>query len=137
MDGLGKTILVAEAQECHRNLLALLLEHAQYEVHLAADGCEALDCMRTGVFDAVITDWEMSRLKGADFLTLSRILWPKTPVIVVSAHAVPSPEGFPRGAFAWLTKPYEVEELLQILQTAVQTAAHRRWEQSRSTTLWS
>jgi CheY-like chemotaxis protein len=134
MDGQGKTILVAEGHECNRNLLVLLLEQAQYEVHLAADGCEALDRMLKGVFDAVITDWDMPRLKGADFLTLSRILWPKTPVIVVSDHAVPSPGGLPRGAFAWLLKPYGSEELLQILQTAIQTAAHRHWEQSITTT---
>jgi len=36
----------------------------------------------------------MPRLKGADFLTLSRILWPKTPVIVVSNHAVLLPGDF-------------------------------------------
>ncbi len=84
--------------------LAFLLEQAQYEVHLAADGYEALDLMLNGVSDVVVTDWGMPRLKGSEFLTLSRILWPKTPVIVVSDHAVPSPVGLPQGAFGWLKK---------------------------------
>ena len=135
MDGHGIKILVAEDHKSNRNLLAYLLKHAQYEVHLAADGYEALERMSKGVFDVVVTDWQMPRLNGADFLSLSRILWPDTPVIILSAYAAPSLEGIPRGAFAWLIKPYESWELLQILQMAVRTAAHRHREQSITTTV--
>ena len=42
MDAQGKTILGAEDHASNRKLLALLLEQAQYEVHLAADGVERL-----------------------------------------------------------------------------------------------
>ena len=135
MDGHGIKILVAEDHESNRKLLAHLLKHAQYEAHLAADGYEALERMSKGVFDVVVTDWHMPRLNGADFLSLSRILWPDTPVIIVSACAAPSLEGIPRGAFAWLIKPYELGELLQILQMAVRTTAHRHREQSITTTV--
>lgn len=129
MDGQSKTILVAEDDENNRTLLGLLLEHARYEVYLAADGCEALDWMLKGLFDAVVTDWEMPRLNGEQFLAISHILWPDIPVIIVSAHAVPSPAGLPRGAFAWIKKPYESQYLLQVLHAAVQTCAHRHQEQ--------
>ena len=135
MDAHGIKIFVAEDHESNRNLLALLIEHAQYEVHLAADGYEVLDRMFKEVFDVVVMDWHMPRLNGSDFLSLSRVFWPDTPVIIVSAYAAPSLEGIPRGAFAWLIKPYESEELLQILRMAVQTAAHRHREQSITTTL--
>lgn len=128
MDSHEKTILVAEDDESNRNLLALLLEQAQYEVRLAPDGYEALHHMFTGAFDAVITDWDMPRLNGTDFLSISRVLWPKIPVIIVSAHEAPSPERTPRGAFAWLQKPYGTQELLQILHTAVHATAHRHEE---------
>ncbi len=133
MDGRGKKVLVAEDYVSNRNLLTCLLEQAQYEVHLAGDGYEALERMFNGVFDAVITDWDMPRLKGADFLCLSRILWPQTPVIIVSAHHASSREGLPHGAFAWLNKPYGSDELLQILQMAIQTADRRHLEQSMTT----
>jgi len=43
MDGKGKTILVAEDHGSNLKLLALLLEQAQYDIHLAADGVEAVD----------------------------------------------------------------------------------------------
>ena len=129
MDGHGKTILVAEAHESNRKWLALLLEHAQYAVHLAGDGYEALGLMRKEVFNAVITDWDMPRLNGSEFLALCRIFWPKVPVIVLSAHAVPSPGEFPRGAFAWLNKAYGSEELMDVLGTAVHQAVRKYREQ--------
>jgi DNA-binding response OmpR family regulator len=135
MDGQGKKILVADDYVSQQSLLAYLLEQAQYEVHLAGDGREALEHMLEGVFDAVITDWDMPRLNGADFLSLSRILWPKTPVIIVSAHDAPSREGLPQGAFAWVNKPYDSKELLQILRAAIQTAARLHREQSITTTV--
>ncbi|HSS30017.1 MAG TPA: response regulator [Nitrospiraceae bacterium] len=129
MDVHDTKILVAEDDESNRNQLADLLEQAQYEVHLAADGHEALEFMFRGVVDVVVTDWHMPRLSGADFLSLSRILWPDIPVIIVSAYATPSLEGIPRGAFAWLIKPYTREELLQVLRMAVQTTALRHRKQ--------
>ena len=130
MEGRSQTILVAEDYESNRKLLALLLEHAQYEVHLATDGYAALDRMLNGVFDAVIMDWDMPGLSGSKFLALGQTLWLDTPVIMVSAHTIDPGEGIYQRAFAWLRKPYESQELLEILQAAVQTAAHRRWERS-------
>lgn len=133
MDGQRKTVLIAEDHESNRKLLALLLEQAHYEVRLAADGCEAVDEMLKGVFDAVVTDWEMPRLNGLEFLSLSRILWPDTPVIIVSAYAAHPGDGIHRQAFAWVQKPYEPEHLLEILHAAVQTSARRRWERTIAT----
>jgi CheY-like chemotaxis protein len=74
MNGLTTKILVAEDDESNRNLLAVLLEQAQFEVHLATDGYEALQHMFRGVVDVVVTDWHMPRVSGADLLSLSRIL---------------------------------------------------------------
>ncbi|MGA6828879.1 response regulator [Nitrospira sp. NS4] len=134
MAGQRKTVLVAEDHESSRTMLALLLEQAQYEVCLAGDGHEALEHMLKAIFDAVITDWDMPRVNGSELLIISRILWPGTPVIIVSAQAAPSAEGIPRGAFAWLTKPYQSNDLLQILQAAVDTSAQERWQQPVTTT---
>jgi DNA-binding response OmpR family regulator len=64
MNGQGKRILIAEDSEDIRMLLRYLLEQAQYAVHLAGDGYEALGLMRKEVLGAVITDWDMPRLNG-------------------------------------------------------------------------
>ena len=135
MAGQRKTVLVAEDHESSRTMLALLLEQARYKVCLAADGHEALEHMIKGIFDAVITDWDMPRVNGSEFLILCRILWPGTPVIIVSGHASPSAEGIPTGAFAWLKKPYESNDLLQILHAAVDSSAQKRWQQPVTTTI--
>ncbi|MEP6932718.1 MAG: response regulator [Nitrospirota bacterium] len=129
-----KRVLVAEDYESLRELLRYLLEQEQYEVHLAGDGYEAVGLMRQGVFDAVITDWDMPRMNGLKFLALSRIMWPKTPIIIISAEATPFPEGLPSGAFAWLNKPFRAEELLEVLRTAIWTTVHRHLEQSLTAT---
>ena len=61
MDGSATKVLVAEDYESNRQLLASLLGQAQYEVHLAVDGYEALERMLKGTFAAVITDWDMPK----------------------------------------------------------------------------
>ena len=122
----GAKILVVEDDESHRYLMAHLLERTGHNVSLAIDGCEALHQMFQRAFDVVVTDWEMPGLKGSDFLRLSQILWPNTPVIIVSARTIASPDDTPEGAFAWIRKPYRAHELLQVLHEAVQASLHLR-----------
>ncbi|WP_455371283.1 response regulator [Petrachloros mirabilis] len=126
-------VLVAEDDESHRYLIAHLLERTGHNVSLAVDGCDALHQMFQRVFDVVITDWEMPGLKGSDFLRLSHILWPNTPVIIVSARTIASPRDIPEGALAWIRKPYRTQELLQVLHEAVQTSLHLREAQTSIT----
>ncbi len=129
MNDRHKTILIAEDHESNRQLLALLLEQAEYDVRLAADGLEALEEMKKTAFDAVITDWNMPRMNGLEFLAHSRVAWPETPVIVVSAHAAdPGDEKAQHEAFAWVQKPFESRQLLQILESALQQSPRRGWE---------
>ena len=101
-----------------------------YEVHLVTDGYAALDRMLNGVFDAVIMDWDMPGLNGSKFLALGQTLWLDTSVIMVSAHTIDPGEGIHQRAFAWLRKPYESRELLEILRMDIPISAHQRWEQS-------
>ncbi|WP_455379398.1 response regulator [Petrachloros mirabilis] len=130
MNGHGARILVSEDNESQRNLLAHLLQKEGYEVYRASDGFVALRQMFQRVFDVVITDWEMPRLNGPDFLRHSRLLWPTTPVIIVSAHIPTSPGGIPEGAFAWIRKPYQSKSLLQIVHRAVDASLHLSGEQT-------
>jgi CheY-like chemotaxis protein len=129
MNGRHKTILIAEDHDGNRKLLALLLEQAEYDVHLAVDGLEALEEMRKTAFDAVITDWDMPRMNGLEFLVQCRAAWPETPVIVVSAHARnPGDEKAQHDAFAWVQKPFELRHLLRVVQAAVQHSPRSDWK---------
>ncbi|GKS56985.1 Fis family transcriptional regulator [Nitrospira sp.] len=133
MDEHAKRILIVDDQESNRRLLADVLAEARYSVHMASDGYEAFVHMRRTRYDAIVTDWEMPRVNGQELVTLVRFLWPYTPIIVVSGQARPSSYGEHRGTVAWLRKPFAVHDLLDLLDHAIDTGAHRHRDGSAAT----
>lgn len=127
MNGYGKRVLVVDDDDAVRNVLTVLLFQEGYNVHAVSDGQEALNEMKRRHFDVVITDNCMPRLDGMKFLSLSRIEWPDTPVIIVSGGPPDlSATAVQRGAYAWLHKPYEPSMLLEIVLDAVHVSQNRR-----------
>ncbi len=131
MDGYGKRVLVVDDDYETKQLLARLLVHAQYNVHVADDGLQALDEMKKRHFDAVITDYHMPRMNGMEFLVLSQVVWPNTPVILLSGDSEDlADHAIERGAFSWIRKPYETHLLLSVLRSATQFTSEDRWKRT-------
>ena len=131
MDGYGERVLVVDDNEEARQCLASILEHANYNVHLAADGLHALHEMKKRHFDAVITDYHMPRMNGMEFLVLSQVVWPNTPVILLSDDTEDlSDHVIERGAFAWVPEPYDTQHVLSVLRSATQQSPEDRWKQA-------
>lgn len=127
MDGYGKRVLVVEDDDAGRNIMSVLLLHAGYNVHSASDGQEAVTEMKRRHFDVVITDYRMPRLNGMEFLSLSRVEWPDTPVVMVSGEDPDMSEAaVRRGAYAWLHKPYDPAILVEIVRDAARASQERR-----------
>jgi CheY-like chemotaxis protein len=131
MDGYGKRVLVVDDDEEARQFLAGLLEQAKYNVHLAGDGLEALHEMKKRHFDAVLTDYYMPRMNGMEFLVLSQVVWPNTPVILLSSDAEDlADHAVERGAFSCVGKPYKTQHVLSVLRSAMQQSPQDRWKQT-------
>lgn len=115
-------ILVVDDDAGVRYTLHEILVSAHFEVVEADSGLAALAQVRQGHFDLVITDL---RMPGMDGLTLLRELQrlPRPPrVIVVTAHGSErtAVEAMKAGAYDYFHKPFEVEDLLAVVERAAE-----------------
>jgi DNA-binding NtrC family response regulator len=125
MERNSKSVLVVDDDYDLRYILSVRLVSAGYMVYGAANGLEALVQMGKYSVDVVLTDYRMPKMDGFEFLSLCRMKWPGTPVVVFSAEQDDlAHEAMERGAFAWVRKGSEYTMLLEILAAAVQQSVH-------------
>ena len=107
-----------------RKILSMILEDTGYEVTATGSPAEALQMLETGDFDLVLSDLVMPDMDGLQFLEHARRLRPELVVIVVTGHGtIPSAvEAVKKGAFQYLTKPISKDELLLVVQRALDQA---------------
>ena len=114
-------ILVVDDDRTIRRNLALLVESEGYRAVQAGDGDAALASIREHEPDAVLLDLKMP---GRDGLSVLQELGPalgELPVIVITAFGGSSPaiEAMRRGAYDYLTKPFDLDEVLLTLKRAL------------------
>src|SRR5512143_925508 len=97
-----------------------MLKRDGYEVTAAADGEQALAVMSRTPVQVVVTDLVMPRLDGLALLRRVAADYPDVPVIVITAHgSVDSAvAALKAGAFDYITKPFEQEELKKVIAKA-------------------
>ncbi len=98
-----------------------LLEHAGYRVQVAGTGAEALAKAKAESFAAVLLDLMLPDMDGLSVLTLLKEIDPVLPVIMLTAFVeVAKKHGsLTEGAFGYLTKPYDAEELKALIRRAI------------------
>ena len=116
-------ILVVDDELNMRLVLKALLNKEGYDVATAADGIEALKVLKSGGVDVVVTDLRMPKLDGVGLLERVIRDYPSTPVIIVTAHGTiaTAVDALKKGAFDYITKPFERDELKNIIHKAVRT----------------
>jgi two-component system, NtrC family, response regulator AtoC len=127
-------VLIVEDSDDMRDLMKLMLEETGYETLTAGGGHEALKYIEDNreFIDIVITDVQMPGVTGHEILAAVRARRGETPVIVVTAFgSVEQAVGMVQsGAFQYLTKPFNKEKLLGLIEKALEHSAPRR-EQAR------
>ncbi len=113
-------VLVVDDQRGPRRSLALLLKDAGMQASEAASGAEALVQLEQGNCDLVITDLRMDGMSGIDLLRRVKTLYPRIPVILVTAYGSieTAVEAMRLGAYDYLTKPFDEGEVLEKIQQA-------------------
>ncbi len=122
-----RRILVADDDESLRWVTQVQLQRAGYEVLAAENGQAALELLRDTAVDLVITDLKMPGMSGLDLLRQVRLESPETNVIVVTAYGTveTAVEAMKAGAFDYITKPVNPEELKLTAARALEHVALR------------
>jgi nitrogen regulation protein NR(I) len=113
-------VLIVDDEVNIRRVLAAMLKREGYEVTTAADGEQALGVLHKTPVHVVVTDLVMPRMGGMDLLRRVSGDFPDVPVIVITAHgSVDSAvAALKAGAFDYITKPFEQEDLKKVIAKA-------------------
>lgn len=118
---MGLRILLADDDAALRRIIQFKLKQRGYEVIATADGEEALSVLCKGRFDLLLSDMKMPKLNGLELLKEAKKVQPDIEVILITAYAAVSQavEAVKLGAFDYLTKPFEDDQLFVTIEKAV------------------
>ena len=104
------------------NILTKRLSKRKIEVASAYSGTEAIQILRKRDFDVAVLDLKMEEMDGIEVLKIFKKMDPKMVVIMLTGHGSEQEarESIKLGAFDYLTKPCELEELLAKIKEAYQ-----------------
>ncbi len=121
------TILVVDDERNTREGLRRGLEPLGYEVRLAADASEALEALKVGEIDLMLTDLRMPGMDGLELMKAARKTSPVTQVIMLTAYPdhKTAVEAMKQGAYDYLEKPYNLDEVESRISRALASARLR------------
>jgi DNA-binding NtrC family response regulator len=125
-------ILVVDDEKNILKVVALTLRDSGYSVDIAQSAEEALEKFRLTAYDLVVTDLKLPGKSGAELLTEVKSLQPDFPVIMITAFGTieNAVEAMKRGAFNYLTKPVNPDELLTVVSEALEKFELKRENQA-------
>jgi DNA-binding NtrC family response regulator len=114
-------ILVIDDEESIRDLLKDFLVAKGFQVAVASDGESGLQLLKEDAFDIILLDLMMPGMSGLDVLRERSARKIDIPLIVITAHATvqAAVEAVKLGAFEYITKPFNLEELYLVIKKAL------------------
>jgi DNA-binding NtrC family response regulator len=117
-------ILVVDDDEIARDVVGLSLQREGYNAVSAHDGLSAMQILDIEDMDLVITDLRMPGASGMDVLKHSIKNNPDTAVVIITAYGTldTAIEAIKEGAYDYLTKPFNIQEILILAERAYERA---------------
>jgi two-component system response regulator HydG len=118
-------ILVVDDEPSMRTTLSILLKKEGYQVSQASNGTEALKMLELGQYDMVLTDLKMEGVDGVELLRQVKAADPHTEVLIFTAYGTVTSavEAMKLGAYDYIGKPFDEEELLLKVSRALERKA--------------
>ncbi|MFP4474271.1 MAG: sigma-54-dependent transcriptional regulator [Desulfatibacillaceae bacterium] len=115
-------ILVIDDEPSMRELLELMLVREGYEVKCASDGNQALAILKKEPWDLLLCDIRLGDISGIDVLRVAKQTVPEPVVIMISAYASTETavQAMNEGAFDYIPKPFDNEELKETIANALE-----------------
>jgi two-component system response regulator PilR (NtrC family) len=123
-----KKLLIVDDEKSMREFLAIVLRKEGYYVTAVADGESALRLLEQDIFDLVMTDMKMPGMDGLALLRAVKQISPRTIVLMITAFASTenAVEAMRAGAYDYLTKPFQIDEVKLLINKALD---HRSLEE--------
>src|SRR5687767_9383069 len=117
----GRHLLIVDDDAAQRSLLTSFLTSQGFVTSAAASGEEALEMLKNGAYDMMISDVRMTGISGLETLRRAREQHATLPVLLVTAYADirEAVDAMRDGALNYLAKPIDLDELLTAVQNAV------------------
>ncbi|MBU0664263.1 MAG: response regulator [Proteobacteria bacterium] len=115
-------ILIIDDDPAVRQVLADILEFKGYGTLVAKDGAEALSLMQANDIDLALIDLGLPDISGLDVLSRIKADHPSTAAIILTGNATleSAMDATSRGAFSYLQKPYDIDQLLLQIKRAIE-----------------
>jgi nitrogen regulation protein NR(I) len=114
-------VLIIDDDETVRNVLQTFLSNNGFEVTLAHDGSSGLELIKEGRFDLILTDLVMPGLGGIEILKEISSFHITAPILMITAFGTvqSAVDAMKLGAFDYVTKPFNLEEILIVINKAL------------------
>jgi DNA-binding NtrC family response regulator len=119
---MAEKILIVDDEPDMLKLLSMIIrEKSPYEVTTTNNPVEAIELVKKGGFDLVISDLKMPGLDGIEIIEAVKRLDEDTPVVIITAYGTveSASEAMLKGGFDFITKPFRKEQILFTIDKAL------------------
>lgn len=119
-----KKILIVDDEANIRRILQVAFDREGWSAVLAENGHEALQVLKSGRVDAVLTDVTMPGMSGYQLQEAIAADWPEIPVVIMTAYGtIPQAvRAIRKGAFEYVSKPFDLDAIKRVMQSALEAS---------------